>query len=186
VMIDKLNDKEWLYDQYFVKEKSLRNIAKEVGSSTTTVTKRMDEHGLSRRDKKEALSMATKKINYKKGKEHHRWKDAKFITPSGYIAIYVNSKTKLGHRVIMEKHLGRKLKESEHIHHKNHIKTDNRIENLEIIDPISHQRIHNELEIPKDELVKLRKDGFSIKQISDLFECNYQTIRKRIVKYGIK
>jgi hypothetical protein len=46
------------------------------------------------------------------------------------------------HRLIMERHLGRKLGRFEVVHHKNHDPKDNRIENLEVMSLGDHTRLH--------------------------------------------
>lgn len=48
----------------------------------------------------------------------------------------------LEHRIIVENHLDRLLNSNEVVHHKNHNKLDNRIENLEIMCVGEHERLH--------------------------------------------
>jgi len=59
-----------------------------------------------------------------------------------YKRVTIDGETKLKHRHVMEQKLGRELKENEHIHHKNEDPTDNRVDNLEVINPSEHTRIH--------------------------------------------
>lgn len=59
-----------------------------------------------------------------------------------YKRIYVDGKRVLEHRYIMECYLNRHLKKNEHIHHINGNKHDNRIENLMIVSPSQHTKLH--------------------------------------------
>ena len=62
----------------------------------------------------------------------------KAISIDGY---YVISLKKV-HRTIMEEHIGRKLLSKEIVHHINHDKVDNRLENLQIVTRSEHNKIH--------------------------------------------
>jgi len=86
--------------------------------------------------------------NLSKGSNHPMWKGGKEIKNNGYIHIYCpehpkSHKGKVAeHRLIMEKSLGRYLKENEHVHHLNHNKQDNRLENLQIMAQSKHTSLH--------------------------------------------
>lgn len=85
-------------------------------------------------------------IKAHKGKRSFGWKGGRRKDRFGYIQIWMpkhpNAKMKgyiHEHRLIMSKYLGRPLKSYEFIHHKNGIKDDNRLSNLELLTKRVHR-----------------------------------------------
>lgn len=93
------------------------------------------------------------------GPQNARWNAAaRRLTAHGYIAIRVapdhphawgpsrlkRFKYAYEHVVVMMAHIGRPLAENEVVHHRNEVKTDNRLENLQLTTSSDHQRHHTD------------------------------------------
>lgn len=76
------------------------------------------------------------------GKNHWNWKGGKSYTGM-YKTIRINGKSVLEHRFVVESYLGRKLTSREQVHHINMKHKDNRIENLIVVTPEWHTKLHH-------------------------------------------
>lgn len=84
------------------------------------------------------------------------------------------------HRLVMECMIGELLPPGHkyHVHHKNEVKWDNRMENLELVTPLVHMR-HHHLKKYTDEEVLSALQGRTTLEAAELLGCNHQTLRNR-------
>ena len=110
-------------------------------------------------DHKKKISAALKGKN--KGPINNMWRGGKIKTSKGYRLIlmpehpFCDSKGYiLEHRLVMEKHLGRYLKPSEIVHHKDKNPSNNNLKNLKLFKDLgAHQSFHRNL------IAKLKNDS---------------------------
>jgi hypothetical protein len=90
----------------------------------------------------------------KRGPDNPRWRGGRKITPAGYVAVRLGKDDPLykmvgrngyvlEHRLVMARALGRCLATNEEVHHKNRDKSDNKLENLELLDKSNHMIQHH-------------------------------------------
>lgn len=122
------SSKEDLEGLYYKDKLTVDEIAKRYSVGSTTVYRRMDEFSIARRNQDE---------------HGWTWKGIK-RSKQGYIYVLLDSNNPMysmafgrgyipEHRLVMARHLNRCLAKSEVVHHKNGIRDDNRIENLELL-----------------------------------------------------
>ncbi|MFN7341419.1 MAG: HNH endonuclease signature motif containing protein [Opitutia bacterium] len=108
------------------------------------------------------------------------------VNGAGYRQISIECRTVLEHRLVVEQNLGRALRPGEVVHHINGDRSDNRIENLRVIENSSaHLREHGRERWDTDDAVRLRSEGYTFKDIGKLLGAQPQTIYKRLKENGL-
>lgn len=98
------------------------------------------------------------------------------LATDGYIKINHNGKQVRQHRVVMESIIGRPLLRSEHVHHINGDRSDNRPQNLQLIDGREHIRQHREERWSMREAISLRAQGKTFREIGEILSASTQAV----------
>ncbi len=72
--------------------------------------------------------------------------DGYHVTRTGYLRANINGRLRLAHIIEWERHNG-PVPPGWQVHHVNEDKQDNRIENLQLVDPTTHKRLHGGCEL---------------------------------------
>lgn len=139
----KLHDTDWLRSQ--LETRTLSDVAKEIGTTASNVRQQaLRQRIISPPDgTNQAMKDGIKKAGKdRRGPNGSNWKGGRHCNKqTGYVSVYApdhphrrSNNQVFEHRLVMEKYLGRHLDPTEVVHHKNGIKNDNRIENLELVE----------------------------------------------------
>lgn len=138
--------------ELYKEHRSLNKVGAIVGCTGKTVWNILEKNGVARRQKGAS------------GVDHPGWKGGKTVDGRGYIRVhspdhpYAVSGYVPEHRLVMEAHIGRYLNPEEEVHHKDHNKTNNNIDNLELFENSSdHMRAHHACRSRIDHALSCRK-----------------------------
>lgn len=123
------------------------------------------------------IDMRGRHGNHARGATNGRWAGERLLTSQGYVAVRVSPDHPHGwgspglrgfryayeHIVVMMAHIGRSLRDDELVHHKNENKTDNRLDNLELLTASDHGKEHSERR-GRDELGRFPPADLRVRQ----------------------
>ena len=132
--------KDYLIFKY--KDNSIRQIAHKLNVTQVAIRKYFKKYNIPFKEKKDTYLRGAKAPNWNGGRHMH----------NGYIEIYAPKhphKNKRNciyeHQKVMEDYLGRYLEKGEVVHHKDLCKTNNNIENLQLLTMSEHSKLHAKL-----------------------------------------
>ena len=132
--------KDYLIFEY--KDNSIRQIAHKLNVTQVAIRKYFKKYNIPFKEKKDTYLRGAKAPNWNGGRHMH----------NGYIEIYAPKhphKNKRNciyeHQKVMEDYLGRYLEKGEVVHHKDLCKTNNNIENLQLLTMSDHSKLHAKL-----------------------------------------
>lgn len=111
----------------------------------------------------------------------------------GYKRIYCEKSQVRLHRHLVEKHLARKLKNDEIVHHKDGNIFNNALKNLEVMSKSEHMQIHGigiktrfkkRYNIKREDIINLYRDK-PISAVANILGTSYGTILRRMKEYKI-
>ena len=132
--------KDYLIFEY--KDNSIRQIAHKLNVRQGAIRKYFKKYNIPFKEKKDTYLRGAKAPNWNGGRHMH----------NGYIEIYAPKhphKNKRNciyeHQKVMEDYLGRYHEKGEVVHHKDLCKTNNNIENLQLLTMSEHSKLHAKL-----------------------------------------
>jgi predicted transcriptional regulator len=164
-------DGDLLETLYIDEQMSTLEIGAVLDCSSATVNKYLDENGIEKRSRSEAVSVASGGA-----------KDWYFYSNKvyGHETIKPNrNEMVLHHRLLAVAKFGFDAVKDKHVHHENGIPWDNRPNNLQLVTNSEHRRIHEGKYTDSDEIraIDMYRDGASSYKVADEIGCAPATVR---------